>query len=187
MYFKIIKLSISNAPYLMIITDNVMSRSHSGGTIITQSLWHYNDVILGAMASQITSLTIVYSTVYSRADQRKHQTYASLAFVRGIRRRPANSPHKWPVTRKVFPFDDVIMEMFTGKNTVLNIKHTCIYRLKNLRYKKVIMLCLTFYFSVKTRYLGQGWIITFHSALECNHISMPLIRASGTQVHIYHS
>ena len=64
---------------------------------------------MGTMASQITSLTIVYSTVYSNADQRKHQRSASLAFVRGIHRGPVNSPHKWPVTRKVFPFDDVIM------------------------------------------------------------------------------
>ena len=64
---------------------------------------------MGAIASQITSLTIVYSTVYSDADQRKHQSSASLAFVRGIHRGPVNSPHKWPVTRKMFPFDDVIM------------------------------------------------------------------------------
>ena len=64
---------------------------------------------MGAMASQITSLTIVYSTVYSDADQRKHQSSASQAFVRGIHRGPVNSPHKWPVTRKMFPFDDVIM------------------------------------------------------------------------------
>ena len=64
---------------------------------------------MGAMASQITSLTIVYSTVYSDADQRNHQSSASLAFVRGIHRGPVNSPHKWPVTRKIFPFDDVIM------------------------------------------------------------------------------
>ena len=64
---------------------------------------------MGAMASQITSLTIVYSTVYSDADQRKHQSSASLAFVRGIHRGPVNSPHKWPVMRKMFPFHDVIM------------------------------------------------------------------------------
>ena len=64
---------------------------------------------MGAMASQITSLTIVYSTVRSGPDQRKHQGPASLAFVWGIHRRPVNSPHKWPVTRKIFPFDDVIM------------------------------------------------------------------------------
>ena len=69
---------------------------------------HYNDVIMGTIASQITSPTIVYSTVYSDADQRKHQSSASLAFVRGIHRGPVNSPHKWPVTRKMFPFDDVI-------------------------------------------------------------------------------
>ena len=75
-------------------------------------LWlcnHYDDVIIGAMASQITSLTIVYSTVYSDADQRKHQSSASLAFVWWIHRWPVNSPHKWPVTRKMSPFDDVIM------------------------------------------------------------------------------
>ena len=59
--------------------------------------------------SQINSLTIVCSTVYSDADQRKHQSSATLAFVRGIPRWPVNSPHKWPVTRKMFPFDDVIM------------------------------------------------------------------------------
>ena len=82
---------------------------------ISQSVWpmapftHYGDVIMGAIASQITSLTIVYSAVYSDADQRKHQSSALLAFVRGIHRGPLNSPHKWPVTRKMFPFDDVIM------------------------------------------------------------------------------
>ena len=70
---------------------------------------HYDDVIMGAIASQITSLTIVYSPVYSGADQSKHQSSASLAFVWGIHRGPVNSPHKWPVTRKMFPFDDVIM------------------------------------------------------------------------------
>ena len=68
---------------------------------------HYNDVIIGAMASQIASLMIVYSTVYSDADQRKHQSSVSLAFVRAIHRWSVNSPHKWPVTRKKFPFDDV--------------------------------------------------------------------------------
>ena len=70
---------------------------------------HYNDVIMGAMTFQITSIMIVYSTV-SGADQGKHQSSASLAFVRGIHRWPVNSPHKWPVTRKMLPFDDVIME-----------------------------------------------------------------------------
>ena len=65
---------------------------------------------MSTMASQITSLTIVYSTVYSGTDERKHQSSASLAFVRGIHRWPVNSPHKGPATRKMFPFDDVIMD-----------------------------------------------------------------------------
>ena len=79
---------------------------------------HYRDVIKGALASQITSLTIVYSTVYSDAHQRKHQSSASLAFVRGIHRGPVISPYKWPVTRKMFPFYDVIMENYTSENKV---------------------------------------------------------------------
>ena len=74
-----------------------------------QFVLHYDDVIMGTIASQIASLTSVYSTVYSGADQSKHQSSASLAFVWGIHRGPVNSPHKWPVTRKMFPFDDVIM------------------------------------------------------------------------------
>ena len=83
---------------------------------------HYDDVIMGAIGSQITSLTIVYSTVYSGADQSKHQSSASPAFVWGIHRGPVNSPHKWPVTRKMFPFYDVIMVTFEGeRHSLLSI------------------------------------------------------------------
>ena len=63
---------------------------------------HCSDVIMSAMASQITSLTIVYSTVFSGPDQRKRQSSVSLAFVRRIHQWPVNSPHKGPVTRKCF-------------------------------------------------------------------------------------
>ena len=73
------------------------------------SILLYDDVIMDAIASQITSLTIVFSNFYSDAYQRKHQGSASLAFARGIHRGPVNSPHKWSVTPKMFPFDDVIM------------------------------------------------------------------------------
>ena len=65
---------------------------------------------MSAMVSQITSISNVYRSVCSDADQRKHQSPRSLAFVRGIHRWPVNSPHERPVTRKIFPFDDVIME-----------------------------------------------------------------------------
>ena len=82
---------------------------------------HCCDVIMGAMASQITSPTIVYSTVYLGADQRKHQSSASLAFVSGIHRWSVNSPHKWPVARKMFPFDDVIMINDTKPSNAENV------------------------------------------------------------------
>ena len=89
---------------------HLMTSSNVVGTIGTQEIWHceectvqhYSDVIMSAMASQIASLTIVCSTVYSSAVQRKHQIPASLAFVRGIHRWPVNSPHKEPVTRNLF-------------------------------------------------------------------------------------
>ena len=82
---------------------------HTTISFVGSRVSHYGDVIMGAIASQITSLAIVCSTIYSDADHRKHQSSASLAFVRGIHRGPVNFPHKWPVTRKMFPFDDVIM------------------------------------------------------------------------------
>ena len=72
-------------------------------------MYHYNDVIMSAMASQITDVSIVYLTVCLGADQRKHQSSASLVFVGGIHRSPVNSTHKGTVTQKMFPFDDVIM------------------------------------------------------------------------------
>ena len=72
---------------------------------------HYSDVIMDAIASQVTSLKIVYSSVYSGADQTKHPSPASLAFLRGIHRWPVNFPHKGPVTREMFPFNDVIMSI----------------------------------------------------------------------------
>ena len=80
------------------------------GTITPLPTCHYSDVMMGTVASRTTSLTTVYSTDYSDTYQRKQLSSASLAFVRGIHRGPVNSPHKWPVTRKMFPFDDVIMQ-----------------------------------------------------------------------------
>ena len=75
---------------------------------------YYDDVIMTMLASQITSLTVVSSIVCSGVNQRKHQSSASLAFVWEIHRGPVNFPHKWPVTRKMFPFDYVIMRCTQG-------------------------------------------------------------------------
>ena len=77
------------------------------------------------LASEITSLTVVYSIVYSGVNQRKHQSSASLAFVREIHQGPVNFPHKWPVTRKMFPFDDVIMGNRVSHVPVKQHKPTC--------------------------------------------------------------
>ena len=69
---------------------------------------HFSDIIMGAMASQIPNVSIVCSIIYSGANQRKHQSCMSLAFVGGIHR-TVDSPYKGPVTWKIFPFDDFIM------------------------------------------------------------------------------
>ena len=73
------------------------------------SHFHYNDVRMSVFVSQITGISSVCLTVCSGTDQRKHQSSASLAFVRGIHRWPVNSLHKWPVTWKMVPFFYVIM------------------------------------------------------------------------------
>ena len=97
---------------------------HRTARSTTEILFHYTDVVMSTIASQITSLTIVYSSVYSSADQRKYQSSASLAFVQGIHRGPVNSPHKGPVTRKMFPFDDVIMQNETRMSLAFLTRNT---------------------------------------------------------------
>ena len=122
---NLIQINFFNPSYMNITKYQVLSGKHLGSNVLKfvvvlvcfiphgessaefgewsqERCQHYNDVTMGSMASQITSLTIVYSAVYWSADQRKHQSSASLAFVRGIHRGPVNSPHKWQVTRKMF-------------------------------------------------------------------------------------
>ena len=100
---------------------------------------------MSPLASQITRISIIYSTVCSDGDQRKHQSSASLAFVRGIHRWPVNSPHKCPVTRKMFPFDDVIVvsapvtiyfgsRLYTVPAVDRVIKNKVLYRLSFLSH-----------------------------------------------------
>ena len=81
---------------------------------------YYSDVIMSAMASQITRVSIdgLLNRLFRRRSK-KHQSSASLAFVMGIHWCPLNSPHKGPVTRKMFPFDDVIMEWLLGPVAIL--------------------------------------------------------------------
>ena len=115
---------------------------------------------MGAVSSQITSLTIVYSTVYSGADQRKHQRSASLAFVREMHRWPMNSPHKWPIKRKMFLFDDVIMQYFFG------FIHNFIIRVEGKRSGSYKLFVIFFIprcrFSIQTKRRRGHW----HSAFR---------------------
>ena len=95
---------------------------------------HYNDVIMSTMASPITSLVIVYPTVYSGTDQRKHQSPASLAFVRRIHQWPVNSPHKGPVTWKMFSFHDVIMGKYSSFSLYNLLTHEVLNKMSNTTY-----------------------------------------------------
>ena len=79
------------------ITCTIPEWGHDG-----KCKYYYSDVIRSGVASQITSLTIVYSNGYSGTNQRKHQSSTSPAFVRGIHRWPVNSLHKGPVTWTFF-------------------------------------------------------------------------------------
>ena len=75
----------------------------SPGVLFRSWCLYYSDVMMSAMASQITGVSIVCLTVCWGAYQRKHQSSASLAFVR------VDSPHQGPVMRKMYPFHDVII------------------------------------------------------------------------------
>ena len=88
-----------------------MALHRTGDKPLTQNdsvQWHtYTSPVLNVLSN--VTLNITLWTVYSNADQRKHQSSASLAFVRRIHRWPLDSPHKGSITLKKFPFDDVIM------------------------------------------------------------------------------
>ena len=86
-----------------------ISSTYAVHHIIPTTNVHYNDVIMATMASQITILTVVYSTVYLDADQRKHQRSASLAFVWGVPRDRWIPRTKGQSRGNFFPFEDFFM------------------------------------------------------------------------------
>ena len=151
---------------------------------------HYNDAMMSGMASQVTSLTTVCSTVYTGTDQRKHKSSAPLAFVRGIHRYPVNSPHKGPVTRKMFPFDDVIISLnwCNGALTVIYGKDSVILNIMmayiHLHYidlsLRLIMLkqaSITILSSRHCKFDYTYWMLSEYALLPLTH--------SGRMTHIY--
>ena len=104
--------SVVFAPFIVIISQWSKSVTHvytSKGLALGGLNLYYSGVIMDPMASQITGISIVYWIVCSGADQRKYQSSTLLAFAREIHWWPVNCPHKGPVTRKIFPFDDVLI------------------------------------------------------------------------------
>ena len=138
---------------------------------------------MGAMASQITSLTIVYSIVYSDADQRKHQSSASLAFVRGIHRGPMNSPHKWPVTRSIIPFDDVIIfslceEIRANMASQQGLHTTSQQKANLLGFPNHVYMCILMYNTGDLRIaisFGEYFIFT---AMRCDILGLTKIETA---------
>ena len=149
--------------------------------------WHFpptNDVIMSAMASQITSLTIVYSTVYSGGDQRKHQNSASLAFVWGFHRWPVNFPDEGSVTRRMFPFDDVIMWfswdlIFAERNNIRTLRCT-LCSILGSTFESVMRSCRIIY---DTDYSATHRPWKYNHSIAClvehwNVLQVPLQKAS---------
>ena len=133
---------------------------------------------MSAMASQITSLTIVYSTVYSGADQRKHQSSAPLAFVRLIHQWPLNFPHTGPVTRKMFPFDDVIMRVVIHSPTIqtvivrdifIDLKERGKYQMWWEIIARNVFKCYSFYNETLFARQNQGWNFLISEPPGLNH------------------
>ena len=104
---------------------------------------HYSDVTMGATASEMTHISTVCSTVCSGAHQRKHQISSSLAFVRRIHQSPVDFPHQGLVTRKMFPFDDVIMQRFKTGCLITQLYHTA-----TIQITDCFLFCFSFVFRI---------------------------------------
>ena len=135
---------------------------------------HYNDVIMSAMASQLTSPTIVYSIFYSGADQRKPQSTASLAFVSGIHRWPAGLDirkfHPWfnlqpkfhyrnhNISRNTFPSHLIFSSLLKSINTSLTITvhYTSESLVNEWPFISLYAICYSFLFEDKNITVGTG-------------------------------
>ena len=129
---------------------------------------HYIDVIMGAILSQITSLTIVYLTVYSSADQRKHQSSVSLSFVRGIYRWQVNSLHKWSVTRQMLSFDDVIMNQHVIQSLTSTAAVLARFSSDNIRFSSMASSRGVFNYTDATWATQMIFREAVHSQMVCS-------------------
>ena len=130
---------------------------------------------MSVMAFQITVVSIVYSTVSSGADQRKHQSSAFLAFVWGIHRWSVNSSHKRPVTRKMFPFDDVIMWSINKMAVIL----PSIFSMYLLNENHRILIQIQPKFVLKGTLKNKPWLV--QGMAWCRTSAKPLPEPAMTQ------
>ena len=141
---------------------------------------HFSDVIMGTMVLQITILTIVYSTIYSCADQRKHQSSKSLALVQGI-------PRWRPVTRKIFPFDDVIMVGYNPCNMLsVLLTHCGLMTAYGIgRFWSTLLQVVACCLMALSHYLNQCRLTsTRSSAIHSGAIFTGILEISVPQLHL---
>ena len=111
----------NNALYLFIIFG-LIDNNDQGICYVWLHMWH-SDVIMGTMTSQITSLAIVYLTVNSGTDQKNTKAPRHWPLWEVF---AGESPNKGPVTRKMFPFDDVIMPHFLKKYFICSVERSIV-------------------------------------------------------------
>ena len=136
--------------------------------------WSHN----GRDGVKISSITIVYSTVYSGTEQRKYQSSASLAFLREIHRWPVNFLHKGPVTREILQFDDVIMfDLYFPRYCTtreINTKITAASAYKVRHSRLYIILYQTCHFRTHMMLMSTSWeAITWANVCRdlCHHMA----------------
>ena len=144
--------------------------------LFVRLLFHYSDVITGALASQITGVSIVCSTVFfSSADQRKYQSSASRVFVKGI--------HQWSVvsltksvTRNMFPFFDVIIFWCLGVWYRLIYPHIQHYHILATNP----MLVWSFHYEHSTIYYVRGdFLLWIWNSMKAYHVVHPCEKVIG--------
>ena len=147
--------------------------------------YHCSNVIMITMASQITSFRVVYATVYQSADQRKYQSSASLACVRGIHRSPVNSSYKGPVTRQISPFDDVIMSQNDISRTDQEYGNKFDIWFADVKVINHLAVCVSWQLHRQKQYCQCSWHISVYFILYISHVLLRNLTSFSKEKHCY--
>ena len=143
---------------------------------------HHSDVITGVMASQITSLAIIHSTVY----------FVGGGGGGGLHRSPVNSPHKWPVTRKMFPFEDVIIlarvihgcQCLDARIPKATYNRHYQYLAVHVVHNMVKFLCTLFYSVHISLYHGDNLLVSDISWMLSDNKCVDTVHSDGNSVAV---